>query len=171
MRCPYCQFLESRVLDSRVARDGQAIRRRRECSCCERRFTTFETAEERQLLVVKKDGRREAFDRGKLLRGIEVAFRKRPIAADEIEAIVDDVEREIYDRGGSEVQASLIGERVMEALRGLDPVAYVRFASVYRDFQDLAQFQEFLAVLKVECRQRRRPAYRKLGQRSPALSE
>jgi transcriptional repressor NrdR len=148
MKCPYCQFLEDRVLDSRVVRDGEAIKRRRECLGCGRRFTTYEEIAERRLAVVKKGGDREPFDREKLLRGMELACRKRPVSAETLEQVADRIERELYDRGEREVQASFIGERVSEALRQLDPVAYVRFASVYRDFQDLTQFHELLERLR-----------------------
>ena len=148
MKCPYCQFLEDKVLDSRVVRDGDAIKRRRECLGCERRFTTYEHIEERRVRVVKKDGRREPFDRQKILRGLDLACRKRPVSSETVERIVDEIERTLYDRGEQEVQAAVIGEMVIDALRGLDPVAYVRFASVYRDFQDLTQFQELLEVLR-----------------------
>lgn len=154
MKCPFCQFLEDRVLDSRVVRDGESIKRRRECLQCGRRYTTFEHIEERRIRVVKKDGRREAFDRQKILRGLEVACRKRPVSSDAIERIVDDLERALYDRGEREVHAAVIGEMLVEALRKLDPVAYVRFASVYRDFQDLGQFQELLELLRPNVKAR-----------------
>jgi transcriptional repressor NrdR len=156
MKCPYCQFLEDRVLDSRVIRDGNSIKRRRECLRCERRFTTYELIEERRLMVVKKDGRREPFEREKVLRGLELACRKRPVAMESLERTADEIERELYDRGEHEIQASVIGERVIEALRGLDPVAYVRFASVYRDFQDISQFHELLERLKPAAEPRKR---------------
>lgn len=169
MKCPYCQFLEDRVLESRVIREGDAIKRRRECLRCSRRFTTYELIEERRLMVVKKDGRRESFDRGKVLRGLVLACRKRPVAMEVLESMVDRIERDLYDRGEHEVQAAAIGERVVAELRGVDPVAYVRYASVYRDFQDLAQFHDLLEVLRVETRRAARPA-RKKGARasSPA---
>lgn len=154
MKCPYCQFLEDKVLDSRMIREGEAIKRRRECLQCGRRFTTYEHIEERRLLVVKKDGTREPFERSKVLRGLQLACRKRPVSAETLEQIADRIEAELYDRGENEVQAAVIGERVVEALRGVDPVAYVRFASVYRDFQDLTQFQELLERLKPESRKR-----------------
>lgn len=156
MKCPYCQFLEDKVLDSRVVRDGDAIKRRRECLQCGRRYTTFEHIEERRIRVVKKDGRREPFDRQKLMRGLDLACRKRPVSSEALERIVDEIERTLYDRGEQEVQASVIGEMLVEALRKLDPVAYVRFASVYRDFQDLTQFQELLELLKPGAPARRR---------------
>jgi len=162
MKCPYCQFLEDKVLDSRVVRDGEAIKRRRECLQCARRFTTFELIEERRIRVVKKDGRREPFDRQKLMRGLDLACRKRPVSSEAQERIVDEIERTLYDRGEQEVQATVIGEMLVEALRKLDPVAYVRFASVYRDFQDLTQFQELLELLKPGAPVRRRkPATRR----------
>jgi len=148
MKCPYCQFQEDRVLDSRVVRDGEAIRRRRECLHCTRRYSTYEHIEERRVMVVKKDGRREAFEREKILRGLELACRKRSVSTATLEQIVDRIERALYDRGEHEVQATAVGEMVIEALRSVDPVAYVRFASVYRDFQDLTQFQEVLEALR-----------------------
>lgn len=154
MKCPYCQFLEDKVLDSRVVRDGDAIKRRRECLKCSRRYTTFETIVERRVLVVKKDGRREPFDQQKLLRGLEVACRKRPVSSGALEEVVERIERALYDRGETEVQATVLGEMVVEELRKLDPVAYVRFASVYRDFQDLSQFQAFLEGLRSEGKPR-----------------
>jgi transcriptional repressor NrdR len=156
MKCPYCQFLEDKVLDSRVIRDGEAIKRRRECERCGRRFTTYELIEERRLTVVKKDGRREPFDRAKVMRGLELACRKRPVSADTLERIADEIESKLYDRGGQEVPAPVIGEMVVEALRGVDPVAYVRYASVYRDFQDVTQFQELLERLRPEPRKRKK---------------
>jgi transcriptional repressor NrdR len=147
MRCPYCGFLEDRVLDSRAIREGEAIRRRRECLQCGRRFTTHEEIEESQIRVVKKDGRREPFDRAKIMRGLTLACHKRPVSSNTLERIADEIERRIYDRGEREVPASVVGEMVVEALRGLDPVAYVRFASVYREFQDATQFKEIVDVL------------------------
>lgn len=164
MKCPYCQFLEDKVLDSRVVRDGEAIKRRRECLQCGRRFTTYEHIEERRVMVVKKDGRREPFDRQKILRGLELACRKRPVSMEALERVSEEIERALYDRGENEVQSVMIGERIIEALRNLDPVAYVRFASVYRDFQDITQFHELLDVLRSESRTRRgggRPRARK----------
>lgn len=155
MKCPYCQFLEDKVLDSRVVRDGEAIKRRRECLQCGRRFTTYEHIEVRRVMVVKKDGRREPFDRLKILRGLELACRKRPVSTEALERVSEEIERALYDRGENEVQSVMIGERIIEALRNLDPVAYVRFASVYRDFQDITQFHELLDVLRSESRVRR----------------
>ncbi len=156
MKCPYCQHEEDRVLDSRTAREGEAIKRRRECLGCGRRFTTYETIEERRVMVVKKDGRREPFDRNKVLRGLEMACRKRPVSQDTLEAVVDSLERELYDRGQHEVEARVIGDMLVEELRQLDPVAFVRFASVYRDFQDLEEFQSLVQALRPAAK--RRPA-------------
>jgi len=141
-------------------RDNEAIRRRRECLQCGRRFTTYEVVEERRVMVVKSDGRREPFDREKVLRGLRLACMKRPVSAETLERIVDEVEREIYDSGEREVAAATIGERVIEALRHLDPVAYVRFASVYRNFQDVTQFGELVDRLRLETRNKRRRARR-----------
>lgn len=151
MKCPYCGFLEDRVLDSRAIREGEAIRRRRECLECGRRFTTHEEIEESQVRVVKKDGRRELFDRAKIMRGLTLACHKRPVSLNTLARIADDIERRIYDRGEREVPADVIGELVVEALRTLDPVAYVRFASVYREFQDATQFKEIVEVLRDEA--------------------
>ena len=147
MKCPFCGFLEDRVLDSRAIREGEAIRRRRECLQCGRRFTTHEEIEESQVRIIKKDGRRELFDRGKIMRGLALACHKRPVSSDTLERITDDIERRLYDRGEREVPAAVIGEMVIEALRRLDSVAYVRFASVYREFQDATQFKEIVDVL------------------------
>ena len=147
MRCPYCQHAESKVIDSRDAQDGEVIRRRRECLNCGRRFTTRERIEEVLPLVVKKDGRREAFDREKLIAGLKKACQKRPVSMDAMERIVAEVERELQESGEKEVPASFIGERVMEALKNLDPVAYVRFASVYRSFRDVNEFMDELKGL------------------------
>lgn len=148
MLCPHCQHIENRVLDSRLAREDKAIKRRRECSSCGRRWTTFETAEVREVRVVKRDGRREAFDRHKILRGLEIACRKRPVSTAALEAIVDSIERQVQDWSEPEISAEELGEMVIIAVRDLDPVAYVRFASVYRDFQDLAEFQDFVGRLR-----------------------
>ena len=147
MKCPSCGHLEDRVIDSRSAREGQAIRRRRECIKCKRRFTTYEVVETTPLLVIKKDGRREPFSRDKILNGILRACEKRPIPAEKIHAIVDSIENELARQGVDEVQSSVVGERVMEELHRLDEVAYVRFASVYRHFKDLNQFLEELRSL------------------------
>ena len=147
MKCPSCGHLEDKVIDSRSAKEGQAIRRRRECLACRRRFTTYETLETAPLLVIKKDGRREPFSREKILNGLLRACEKRPIPAERIHAIVDGLEAELMQKGQDEVQSSEIGERVMTELHQLDEVAYVRFASVYRHFKDLNQFLEELRSL------------------------
>ena len=147
MKCPSCGHLEDKVIDSRSAKEGQAIRRRRECLACKRRFTTYETLETTPLLVIKKDGRREPFSREKILNGLLRACEKRPIPAERVHAIVDTLEAALLRQGLDEVKSSEIGERVMEELHKLDEVAYVRFASVYRHFKDLNQFLEELRSL------------------------
>jgi len=146
MRCPACGFQKDRVIDSRLSRDGDAIRRRRECLSCKRRFTTYEYVEP-PLVVVKKDGRREPFDREKLLRGMRKACEKRPIGIDSLEKIVEGVEGELAATGKSEVTSQEVGALVMEHLKKLDGVAYVRFASVYRSFKDSKEFMEELRRL------------------------
>ncbi|HEY7724967.1 MAG TPA: transcriptional regulator NrdR [Anaeromyxobacteraceae bacterium] len=147
MRCPFCGHLEDRVVDSREAQDGQATRRRRECQGCARRFTTYERIEEALPSVVKKDGRREPFDRQKIVHGLERACQKRPVSAEQVEALASAVERQIQESGEREVPSRLVGEAVMARLRDLDPVAYVRFASVYRSFEDVGDFMSELAWL------------------------
>ncbi len=140
MKCPYCGKLHNRVIDSRVSNDGKAIRRRRECIDCHKRFTTYERVEETPLIVVKKDGRREPFDRNKIITGIKKACEKRPISMDAIEAIADRIELFLMELDEKEIPTKIIGERVMEELNRLDKVAYVRFASVYRQFKDIDEF-------------------------------
>ena len=135
------------MLDSRSVRDGQAVKRRRECIRCERRFTTYEQIEEMQVMVIKKDLRREPFDRAKVLKGMTAACEKRPVSVDRLEAEVDDIERAIYNSGAREITSAEIGDMVIEALKHLDQVAYVRFASVYRQFEDVTQFKEIVDVL------------------------
>jgi transcriptional repressor NrdR len=144
MKCPFCGFEEDKVVDSRSVQDGLGVRRRRECLKCKERFTTYEYIEKVELLVLKNDGRQEAFDRGKLIEGIRLACKKRPIGAKKIEALVDEVEKRLYSLSKGEVTSQQIGEVVMDILRETDEVAYVRFASVYRKFQDKAQFLEEL---------------------------
>ncbi|ASS76129.1 transcriptional regulator NrdR [Tumebacillus algifaecis] len=156
MRCPYCFHDSTRVIESRSA--DEAVRRRRECDnvACQRRFTTYEKVEMAPLLVVKKDGRREEFSREKLLRGIIRACEKRPIPVEEIEALVDSVEREVRREYEKEVPVDAIGEKAMDKLRTVDGVAYVRFASVYRQFKDVETFaQEVLGLLKHDKEDRR----------------
>jgi transcriptional repressor NrdR len=140
MKCPYCGYKEDKVVDSRATAEESAIRRRRECLKCGKRFTTYEYIEEVSLLVIKKDGRREPFDRKKVLSGITKACEKRPISMEKMEEIVIQVERAIQKKSDREVPSSKIGELVMEKLKALDDVAYVRFASVYRQFKDVGQF-------------------------------
>ena len=140
MKCPFCGHQEDKVVDSRASSDGAAIRRRRECMACGKRFTTYEHVEEQGLMVIKKDGRREPFDRRKLLGGLLRACEKRPISVDRLEQIADEIERDLSRNFDREVPSREIGERVMKRLHALDPVAYVRFASVYREFKDAEQF-------------------------------
>ena len=147
MKCPFCGHNEEKVIDSREATDGVAIRRRRECDACHRRYTTYERLEEHPLLIVKRDGRRESFDRKKILAGVIKACEKRPIPAERMEALVDEVEREIAQEFEREVPSVEIGERLMRRLHDLDEVAYVRFASVYRSFKDINQFMKELKDL------------------------
>jgi transcriptional repressor NrdR len=147
MRCPYCGHLEDRVVDSREAGDGQATRRRRECIGCSRRFTTYERIEEILPSVVKKDGRREPFDRKKILEGLTRACQKRPVSAAQIEALISAVERQVQELGEKEIPSRVVGEAVMKRLRDLDPVAFVRFASVYRAFEDVGDFMSELEGL------------------------
>lgn len=153
MRCPYCNHTEDRVVDSRTSREGRAVRRRRECLECGRRFTTYEYVEERPLQVVKRTGEVEAYDRRKLLRSLEVAAAKRPIVAAEIDAIVEGIERELDRSDATEVESGRLGEMVMERLKARDHIAYVRFASVYRNFQDLTEFFEELKDLDARAAQ------------------
>jgi len=147
MKCPFCAHSESKVIDSRISKDGDAIRRRRECLGCGRRFTTYEFVEEVLPIVVKKDGRREPFDRTKIRAGIKKACEKRPISTDAIETVVNNVEQACQEFQDKEVPSSAIGERIMKELQTLDGVAYVRFASVYRQFQDVGDFVEELKDL------------------------
>lgn len=140
MRCPFCQNMDDRVIDSRLSKDGDMIRRRRECSHCQRRFTTYERVEETLPLVIKKDGRRETFDRGKILAGLQRACEKRPISVEVLEKMIDRIEQRLQDAGEREVHSRGIGEQIMQELQNLDEVAYVRFASVYRSFKDVNEF-------------------------------
>jgi len=140
MRCPFCGHLEDKVVDSRESREGDAVRRRRECLACGRRFTSYERVEETPVLIVKKDGRREPFDRTKIRAGIKKACEKRPIKTEDIERVVENVERACQEYQGDEISTTVIGEKVMKELQELDGVAYVRFASVYRQFRDVTEF-------------------------------
>ncbi|HOJ88693.1 MAG TPA: transcriptional regulator NrdR [Pseudothermotoga sp.] len=148
MKCPFCGFPDSRVLDSRPTLDGTAIRRRRECPECGARFTTYERYELLPLIVVKKDGRRETFDRSKLLNGVLKACEKRPISYETLERLVEEVELTLQRQGSTEIPSKFIGELVMGKLRQIDQVAYVRFASVYKDFREIDQFLEIVRELK-----------------------
>lgn len=150
MRCPYCGQADTRVLESRPAEYDEVVRRRRECASCLRRFTTYERFEEQPLVVVKKDGRREAFDRNKILRGLIKSCEKRPVSTEAIEGLVHDVERSLREQGEREIPSTAIGEMVMDRLRAIDEVAYVRFASVYRQFTDVRHFQHELERLLSE---------------------
>ncbi len=142
MRCPFCGHMEDRVIDSRLSKDGDVIRRRRECLKCEGRFTSYERIEEIMPSVVKKDGRREPFDRKKILHGLEKACEKRPVSVEVRETLVDRIEKDLQRLGEKEIPSSWIGEQVMKALKEIDEVAYVRFASVYRQFKDIKEFME-----------------------------
>ncbi len=145
MKCPYCGHLENKVVDSRINRDYTITRRRRSCEACNRRFTTYERLEVMMPMLIKKDGRREAWDRLKVVEGLQKACEKRPVSMEQIDAFVDDIERRLQDLGEREVPTETVGEWIMEGLTGLDEVAYVRFASVYRQFKDI---NEFMSELK-----------------------
>ena len=148
MRCPFCEFHDSKVIDSRAAEEGNSIRRRRECLQCAKRFTTYEMVEDLPLRVVKKDGRRMAFDRSKILNGLMKACEKRPISLEVLEDTADKVEKELRNSMEREIPSRLIGEVLMKHLKNLDHVAYVRFASVYREFTDIDNFMQELEALK-----------------------
>ena len=148
MRCPFCGNEDTQVKDSRPTEDGVAIRRRRYCPGCGSRFTTFERVQIRELTIVKKAGQRAPFDRDKLLRSILIATRKRPVDPDRVERIVNSIQRRLESSGESEIPSSQVGELVMDALAGLDPVAYVRFASVYRNFREAKDFETFVGQLE-----------------------
>lgn len=144
MKCPFCNCIDTRVVDSRLGKEGNSIRRRRECSECDRRFTTYERIEDTLPLVIKKDGRREPFERSKIIGGMQRACEKRPVSIAAIEKIIDQMEIEFQESSEREIPASKIGEKVMGALHNLDEVAYVRFASVYRQFKDINEFMQEL---------------------------
>ena len=150
MKCPYCGHPESKVIDSRPADENASIRRRRECLSCARRFTTYETVESLPMVVVKKDGSRQSFDRQKMLRGMIRACEKRPVTLAELERIADEIEQELQNSMEREIRTEIIGEKVMERLRKVDQVAYVRFASVYRQFKDIDTFMAELNKLLAE---------------------
>lgn len=154
MKCPFCDDVEDKVVDSRMAKEGEVIRRRRECLSCKRRYTTYERVEETMPAVVKKDGRREPFDRSKIVSGLKKACEKRPISTATIEAVTDRIEKRIQDLGETEIVSTAVGEEVMKELSQLDQVAYVRFASVYREFKDIDQFMDEIKTLAQQRRER-----------------
>ena len=154
MKCPFCDELEDKVVDSRMAKEGEVIRRRRECLGCKRRYTTYERVDEILPVVVKKDGRRESFDRTKILAGLKKACEKRPISTATIEAVTDRIEKRIQEMGETEIESRIVGEELMKELHQLDQVAYVRFASVYREFKDIDQFMDELKTLAQQRRER-----------------
>ncbi|MDZ4732968.1 MAG: transcriptional regulator NrdR [Nitrospirota bacterium] len=154
MKCPFCDELEDKVVDSRMAKEGEVIRRRRECLGCKRRYTTYERVEEILPVVVKKDGRRESFDRTKILAGLKKACEKRPISTATIETVTDRIEKRIQEMGETEIESRIVGEELMKELHHLDQVAYVRFASVYREFKDIDQFMDELRTLAQQRRER-----------------
>ena len=154
MKCPFCDELEDKVVDSRMAEEGEVIRRRRECLGCKRRYTTYERVDEILPVVVKKDGRRESFDRTKILAGLKKACEKRPISTATIEAVTDRIEKRIQEMGETEIESRIVGEELMKELHQLDQVAYVRFASVYREFKDIDQFMDELRTLAQQRRER-----------------
>lgn len=147
MRCPFCGHTEDKVVDSRESREGESIRRRRECLACGRRFTSYERVEEVPIVVVKKDGRREPFEAHKLMKGLNLACQKRPVPLARLEELVKDIQARLMERPDREIRSRELGEMVMDELKGLDQVAYVRFASVYRDFKDLPDFVKALEGL------------------------
>jgi transcriptional repressor NrdR len=150
VKCPFCDDLEDKVVDSRMAKEGEMIRRRRECLSCKRRYTTYERIEESLPMVIKKDGRREPYDRAKILSGLKKACEKRPISVATIEAVTDRIEKRLQEMGETEIPSRTIGEEIMKELHNLDQVAYVRFASVYREFKDIDQFMDELKTLARE---------------------
>lgn len=163
MRCPFCGHKEDKVVDSRESREGDSIRRRRECLVCERRFTSYERIDEIPYMVVKKDGRRESFERNKILAGLLRACEKRPISSAQLEAIVDEVEKNVQDAPERELSTNDIGKIIMQRLKTLDKVAYVRFASVYLEFEDVS---EFMSELKVLVRSRDKAVTKKKPKRA-----
>ena len=154
MKCPFCTSDDTQVKDSRPAEDSAAIRRRRVCNACEARFTTFERVQLREIIVVKEDGRKELFDREKMLRSLRLPLQKRPVETGEIEKVTNQIVRNIETSGESEITSVRIGEHVMNALSELDPVAYVRYASVYKDFREVSDFNQFLDGLKEQTQKK-----------------
>lgn len=155
VKCPFCGNPENKVIDSRLSKDGQVIRRRRECNDCSKRFTTYERIEEVLPMVVKSDGRREPFDRSKVISGIQAACEKRRIPLHELERLVDEIEKQLQETGEKEVEAQVVGEEVLVRLAEIDDVAYIRYASIFRNFRDLAEFAKELNQMLEERRARR----------------
>ena len=153
MRCPFCLHPDSQVKDSRPTEDGASIRRRRQCESCGARFSTFERAQLREVTIVKKDGSRQSFDRTKLERSIAIAVRKRPVEPDRIDKLVSSIQHQLETSGDSEIDANRIGEMVMDGLQRLDPVAYIRFASVYKDFREAKDFEDFAGTVAEVARE------------------
>lgn len=149
MRCPFCQHNETSVLESRVAEDGQSMRRRRECEKCEKRFTTFERLEGPTLFVIKRDGSRQAFDREKIINGVIKSFDKRPVSIDLIRSLADEVEKEVRKKEVSEISSKVIGKLVLKKLKNIDKVAWLRFASVYFELTDIAEFEKLIERISV----------------------
>ena len=162
MRCPNCDATGNRVVDTRTSKGGRVVRRRRECSVCETRFTTYEVIKERPIQVLKRSGAAEDFDRGKLIRSMKVACAKRPVSASDVEAAVERIEEDLSREAGVEIESARIGELLMEALQRLDRVAYVRYASVYRNFQDAGEFRD--AVDELDSRRAREQLARSQGE-------
>lgn len=152
MRCPFCQSEDSQVKDSRPTEDNAAIRRRRECPKCEARFTTFERVQLRELNAIKSDGRKEPFEREKLLRSLRLALQKRPVEDDRIERVANEIVRDLEQSGESDITTKKIGEKAMKSLAALDPIAYVRYASVYKDFREVNDYNNFLADVEDVCK-------------------
>ena len=150
MKCPYCNNLEDKVIDSRISKDGGTIRRRRECLSCQKRFTTHERIEDTLPSIIKKDNRREPYDRRKILEGLKKACQKRNISIETLEVITDKIEKQILERGMKEIKSSEVGEKIMDELQELDAVAYVRFASVYRSFTDITDFEKAVKIVLKE---------------------
>ncbi len=153
MRCPFCSHEDSQVKDSRPTEDGSSIRRRRQCEDCGARFTTFERVQLRELTVVKAGSRREAFDRAKLERSVAIALRKRPVPPERIDKLLSSIQRQLETSGETEVPSSTIGEMVMNGLKAIDPVAYIRFASVYKDFREAKDFEDFAGTVSEAARE------------------
>ena len=154
MRCPFCSDTNTQVKDSRPTEDDAAIRRRRECPACSARFTTFERVQLREIVVIKNDGSREPFERDKLLRSLRLSLQKRPVDPDTIERAANDIVRQLEQSGETDITTKFIGEKAMTALAGLDPVAYVRYASVYKDFREVKDYNDFLADLDQVCQKK-----------------